>query len=359
MSELSHLLDVFSAAEIARAAGTDAGAVRDLIDAGRVPTIDGRFVAAGPAVDAVRGLRTGALLTTPPDLFQSGSAVRREVGAPLTGSAVAHALMLGSIAWLLAGTSLQPSPARIDAANLVYLVTPGPGGGGGGGGLRQPKPAPRAEMRGTSAQRSPVPTAHTDRGKPVEPKPVPPAPAPDPEPPPAAVEPPPAVQPDPAPPVVAPVATRPADQADRTGLPTDTAAGPESHGSGDGGGVGTGKGTGMGEGDGAGIGPGSNGGTGGGTYRPGSGVTPPALLKEVKPDYTEDARRRGLTGDVELEIVVRRDGSVGDVRLMRGLGGGLDQRAIEAVRQWRFSPGRRQGTPVDVVVEVAVEFKLR
>jgi TonB family protein len=56
---------------------------------------------------------------------------------------------------------------------------------------------------------------------------------------------------------------------------------------------------------------------------------------------------------------VRRDGSVGDVRVLRGLGGGLDQRAVEAVRQWRFSPAHKQGVPVDVIVEVAVEFKLR
>jgi TonB family protein len=83
------------------------------------------------------------------------------------------------------------------------------------------------------------------------------------------------------------------------------------------------------------------------------------LLREVKPDYTEDARRRGVNGDVELEIVVRSDGSVGDIRLLRGLGYGLDQRAIDAVRQWRFSPARRLGAPVDVLVEVAVEFKLR
>jgi protein TonB len=56
---------------------------------------------------------------------------------------------------------------------------------------------------------------------------------------------------------------------------------------------------------------------------------------------------------------VRSNGSVGDVKVLQGLGGGLDERAIEAVRQWRFSPARRQGTPVDVIVEVAVEFKLR
>jgi protein TonB len=79
----------------------------------------------------------------------------------------------------------------------------------------------------------------------------------------------------------------------------------------------------------------------------------------VKPDYTDEARRRNLNGEVLLEIVVRADGRVGDVRVLQGLGAGLDQRAIEAVRQWRFSPARRLGKPVDVLVEVAVEFRLR
>ena len=86
---------------------------------------------------------------------------------------------------------------------------------------------------------------------------------------------------------------------------------------------------------------------------------PPRLLREVKADYTEQARRAGITGDVVLEIVVRRDGSVGDVRVLKGLGGGLNDRAVQAVRQWRFAPATRLGSPVDVVVEVAVEFKLR
>jgi protein TonB len=83
------------------------------------------------------------------------------------------------------------------------------------------------------------------------------------------------------------------------------------------------------------------------------------VLHEVRPDYTEEARRSGLSGEVVLEIVVRSDGRVGAVRLVQGLGAGLDQRAIDAVRQWRFSPARRHGTPVDVLVEVAVEFRLR
>jgi TonB family protein len=88
-------------------------------------------------------------------------------------------------------------------------------------------------------------------------------------------------------------------------------------------------------------------------------VEPPRLLREVKAEYTDEARRRGLSGEVLLEIIVRRDGSVGDVTIRRGLGAGLDQRAVQAVRQWRFEPARRRGAPVDVVVEVAVEFMLR
>jgi TonB family protein len=101
------------------------------------------------------------------------------------------------------------------------------------------------------------------------------------------------------------------------------------------------------------------GGAGGGPFRPGAGIAAPRVLREVKAEYTEDARRAGITGEVVLEIVVRRDGAVGDVRLLKGLGGGLNDRAIQAVRQWRFAPATRQGVAVDVVVEVAVDFKLR
>ena len=163
----------------------------------------------------------------------------------------------------------------------------------------------------------------------------------------------------PVPQVVAPVATAPAETRDTAGALGEAPAASESRGPGSGTGVGSGQGTGLGEGTGAGIGPGSGGGTGGGPYRPGSGIAPPGLLREVRPDYTEEARRRGIEGDVVLEIVVRADGMVGNVKVLQGLGGGLDQRAIDAVRQWRFSPARRFGTPVDVMVEVAVEFSLR
>lgn len=161
------------------------------------------------------------------------------------------------------------------------------------------------------------------------------------------------------PPVMAPVVTRPADERDREGLMAKVEEPEPSSGPGSGGGVGTGTGTGLGEGDGSGIGDGSGGGTGGGPYRPGSGVDPPRLLREVRAEYSDAARRANLEGEVVLEIVVRRDGSVGDVKILQGLGLDLNDRAIRAVRQWRFAPARLKGTPVDVVVEVAVEFRLR
>jgi protein TonB len=159
--------------------------------------------------------------------------------------------------------------------------------------------------------------------------------------------------------VVAPIVAAPADSRNRIGVLTDTIAESESRGPGRGDGAGTGSGTGLGEGDGRGVGPGSGGGVGGGPYRPGSGIEPPRILHEVKADYSEEARRLRITGDVVLEIVVRRDGLVGDVKVLEGLGGGLSERAIQAVRQWQFVPARRLGAAVDVVVEVAVEFKLR
>jgi TonB family protein len=166
-------------------------------------------------------------------------------------------------------------------------------------------------------------------------------------------------QPPPAQAVQAPVVSIAADSVDTVGLPIDKPAAPPSQGRGTLGGVGSGSGAGIGEGDGGGIGPGTGGGTGGGPFGPGSGIDPPTLIREVRPSYTDEARRRAIEGDVLLEIVVRQDGSIGSVRVTRSLGAGLEQKAIEAVRQWRFLPAKRRGTPVDVVVDVAVEFKLR
>lgn len=354
--------DVFSAREIARAAGVTVRHVRGLLDSGQIVSIDGHFVAPDDAVAAVHLLR-GENPVQSRQLFGGPLPGWHPQGLPFAASGALHAAIVAILALLTAAGAATQSetPREIIQARMVFLALPGPGGGGGGGGLRNPAPPPRALLKDKSALRSPVPVRREVKSpKPPEPeaRPAPPPPVEPPVQPP--VEPPPPVtKPDPVPPVVAPVVSAASDPRDRAGVLTDAAPEGDSHGSGTGGGTGTGRGTGIGEGDGSGIGPGSGGGTGGGPYRPGSGITPPSLVREVKPAYTEDARRRGIEGDVELEIVVRSDGSVGEVRLLRGLGAGLDQRAADAVRQWRFSPARRFGTPVDVMVEVAVEFRLR
>jgi TonB family protein len=132
-----------------------------------------------------------------------------------------------------------------------------------------------------------------------------------------------------------------------------------SQGIGSGGGVGEGVGTGIGSGLGPGLGPGSGGGTGGGVYRPGNGVTAPTLLVQVRPTYTAYALRAKIQGSVLLELVVQRDGTPRDIRVIRSLDReGLDREAILAVEQWRFSPGRRDGVPVDVLVTVVMDFHI-
>jgi TonB family protein len=359
---LPQVAELFTAREIARAAGVTNSDAEALIASGAVSTTDGWLVAAEEARRAVlflKGLEPGP--SEARQLFRPAAAGTTRRGASLTTAGLLHAAVFGLVLLTSLGVASRaqeapkPSPSR-----LVFLVKPGPGGGGGGGGLRQPAPARPAMLKGTSALKSPVPVERivrrTKPEPPVRPKPIPP---PEIAPTERRVEPPPVAKPDPVPPVVAPVVSAPAEPRDQSGVLGEQSKPSESQGAGAGGGSGTGSGSGTGEGSGSGIGDGSGGGTGGGPYRPGSGVAAPELVHEVRPDYTEEARRRNLTGEVVLEIVVRSDGRVGTVRVLNGLGAGLDQRAVEAVRQWRFRPARRQGTPVDVMVEVAVEFRLR
>jgi TonB family protein len=101
------------------------------------------------------------------------------------------------------------------------------------------------------------------------------------------------------------------------------------------------------------------GGIGGGIYSIGGGVTEPRLLFQLQPEYSDDARKARAQGTVELMIVVQPDGSVEFREFVRRLGYGLDQKAVEAVRQWKFAPSTRDGKPVPVLVSVVVNFALR
>ena len=147
---------------------------------------------------------------------------------------------------------------------------------------------------------------------------------------------------------------------EQIGLPTAGVLSGSSTGPGSGGGVGTGVGTGIGSGSGPGVGPGSGGGTGGGAYRPGGPISAPRLIKEVRPRYTAEALRNKIQGTVVLEAVVTGDGCPSQIRVVSSLDrGGLDEEAIAAVAQWRFEPGRRAGTPVDVLVTIMLDFSIR
>jgi TonB family protein len=117
----------------------------------------------------------------------------------------------------------------------------------------------------------------------------------------------------------------------------------------------------VGSGVGSGLGPGFGGGTGGGVYQPGNGVTLPRIVREVKPQYTSDAMRAKIQGAVLLQCVVRPDGSVSDIQVVRSLDPtfGLDQQAIAAAKQWRFQPGTRMGAPVAVQITIELTFTLR
>jgi protein TonB len=128
-----------------------------------------------------------------------------------------------------------------------------------------------------------------------------------------------------------------------------------TRGLGSGSGADGGRGPGIGGGDGDRLGNGERGAPGihGDGERPGNGVSWPRLMREVKPNYTADAMRAQVEG---LE-----DGSVGNVRIVRSLDSrfGLDQEAINAVRRWRFDPGRRLGKAVATRVGVELSFNLR
>jgi periplasmic protein TonB len=131
-----------------------------------------------------------------------------------------------------------------------------------------------------------------------------------------------------------------------------------SSGVGSGAGIGEGAGTGVGAGRGPGVGQGWGGGIGGGAYRVGGGVSAPRALYAPDPEYSEEARKAKYQGVVVLWIVVGPDGKVHDMRVSRPLGLGLDEKALEAVKQWRFEPARKDGQAVAVQVNVEVNFRL-
>jgi TonB family protein len=134
--------------------------------------------------------------------------------------------------------------------------------------------------------------------------------------------------------------------------------GPPSNGPGSGRGIGTGSGGGVGSGHGGGSGPGEGGGIGGGVFKVGGGVSAPSLLYKTEPEYSEEARKAKYQGVVVLYVEVDPSGRATNIKVARSLGLGLDEKAVEAVRKWRFKPGYKDGRPVTVAATIEVNFRL-
>src|SRR5215831_1455991 len=134
--------------------------------------------------------------------------------------------------------------------------------------------------------------------------------------------------------------------------------GPLSNGPGSGAGIGSGSGGGVGPGKGGGLGPGEGGGFGGGVFKVGGGVTAPTLLYKVEPEYSEEARKAKYQGTVVLYVEVDPTGKDRNLRVVKSLGLGLDEKAMEAVNKWKFRPGYKDGKPVTVAATIEVNFRL-
>lgn len=264
------------------------------------------------------------------------------------GYSVGASVLLDALVLTLLIVASRLAPATPDTLaqlippsdQIIWIAEPGPGGGGGGGGNKMPDPPRKAELPGKDKITVPVekpPVVEPPKEEPKE-------------------------EPKPVEELVIPAVTTAAATEVLTGTIETAPTLPSlSQGSGTGGGAGTGTGSGVGPGTGSGLGPGSGGGTGGGSYRPGNGVTTPVPINEVKPQYTSEAMRARIQGQVWVECVVQPSGACTDVQVVRSLDPtfGLDREAVKAAEKWRFHPGMRFGQPVPVLVTIELSFALR
>lgn len=223
------------------------------------------------------------------------------------------------------------APAEDLAPFLPQKPKPKPMGGGGGGGDRSPLPASKGKLPRLDVKQFVPPAAVVYNEAPrlvMEPTIV-----------------------------VPPDAQVPQVNMNVWGDPL-AKVGPPSNGTGSGGGIGSGSGGGVGSGKGPGFGPGEGGGFGGGIYRIGGGVSAPSLVFKVEPEYSEEARKAKYQGTVVLYVVVDEKGLPRDIKVVRALGLGLDEKAVEAVEKWKFRPGYLNGKAVAVAATVEVNFRL-
>ena len=307
-----------------------------LFEYGPIPLSEGASAVNATAADApVEGGSLLCLALAAPRLpGRLGSANKGGIASVVFHLAV-FSILISVTAWPRSAhqSVLDSSTPTTEVPRLVFVLRPGPGGGGGGGGNKQPLEPSAAKAIGRD--RLTVPIARPAEARQLDD---------DASPPPQQMH------------------------LDAKPLASGTMAMPGlfesspsllSRGPGSGSGVGTGTGSGIGSGTGSGVGGGSGGGFGGGVYRLGSGVVSPTLLKQVTPRYTADAMRQRIQGTVALEVVVNREGIPVEFRVTRSLDPGLDNEAIAAAREWRFTPARVGNTPVDVLVTILLDFNIR
>jgi len=261
------------------------------------------------------------------------------------GVAVSAVIHIAVVGLLVSGVFVSHQITQKQTRQVVTLIAPSPDtytlpvakkvvSGGGGGGDRDVLPAPKGHPPKAALQQITPPAIVMRNERPKL-----------------------AVQPT----VVAPPSVNVAENhMPNLGTATSAAmpAAPPSNGTGSGGGIGSGSGGGVGVGHGPGVGSGIGGGMGGGVYRVGGGISAPTAISAPDPNYTEEARRAKKQGTCVLWLIVDSTGHPRDIRVARGLGFGLDAKAIEAVKQWKFQPALKDGKPVDVQISVEVEFHL-
>jgi len=298
---------------------------------------------ARPAQNVRPGYRTQttARIARPPEQIWGQYNNYRANG--VTISAMIHIVVLGL---LLSGIFVTHEVAQKAQRQVVTLIAPSPEdyalptakkviSGGGGGGDRDIIPAPKGHPPKAELQQITPPAIIMRNPHPKL-----------------------TAQPT----VVAPPTVNvAANHVPTVGVPSVSnlmPAAPPSNGTGSGAGIGSGSGGGVGAGHGSGVGAGSGGGIGGGVYRVGGGISAPTAISSPDPAYTEEARRAKKQGTCTLWLIVDSAGHPRDIRVQRGLGFGLDEKAVEAVKQWRFNPALKDGKPVDVQISVEVEFHL-
>jgi TonB family protein len=257
------------------------------------------------------------------------------------GSIIAHALIIGAVAAIssmphsVQVTTRPPEHVTLIAPPLDSYALPvatQQAGGGGGGGDHEKIEAPKGKLPKAAPEQITPPQIVVRNEHPK-----------------LAVE----------PTVVAPPQIQMAAAMPNLGNPASPALPTvASNGTGGGAGIGSGNGGGVGQGSGPGVGEGHGGGVGGGAYHVGGSVLAPRALSTPDPEYTEQAREAKLQGMCVLRLIVGADGKPRDIKVVRSLGMGLDEKAIAAVSQWAFSPATKDGLPVPVQISVQVSFRL-